>query len=167
MFSMSLIKPICIGRYLIWRFLGPSQISQLKSPNINRFTVILPGQSLLYTRYCMLDAPVCSRIGWIGVHDTTYTVSSQLWGPLLPRHHTLSKFFSCPQLWRKRSINKHTFIYPSNVQTNCMSLHMVSISKVSLFIAHFDTIYWALERTLYLLWKMPIVINTISLISAI
>ena len=40
MFSMSLIKPICIGGYLIWRFLGPSQISQLKSPpNINRFTV--------------------------------------------------------------------------------------------------------------------------------
>ena len=33
-------KTICIGGYLIWRFLGPSQIHQLKSPpNINRFTV--------------------------------------------------------------------------------------------------------------------------------
>ena len=29
-----------MGGYLIWRFLGPSQIHQLKSPpNINRFTV--------------------------------------------------------------------------------------------------------------------------------
>ena len=29
-----------VGGYLIWTFLGPSQIGQLKSPpNINRFTV--------------------------------------------------------------------------------------------------------------------------------
>ena len=40
MFSMSLIKAKCIGGYLIWQFIGPSQISQLKTPpNINRFTV--------------------------------------------------------------------------------------------------------------------------------
>ena len=41
MFSLSLIKAICIGFYLIWRILIPSQICQLKSlPNINSFSVI-------------------------------------------------------------------------------------------------------------------------------
>ena len=39
-FSVSLKKAMCNGGYLIWRFSGPSQISQLKSPpNMNRFTV--------------------------------------------------------------------------------------------------------------------------------
>ena len=39
MFSMGLIKAICIGGYLIWQILA---LSQLKSPpNINRFTVYL------------------------------------------------------------------------------------------------------------------------------
>ena len=37
---MNYIRAICIGDYLIFWFLDPSQISQLKSPpNINRFTV--------------------------------------------------------------------------------------------------------------------------------
>ena len=41
MFSMSLITETYVGGYLMWTFLGPSQISQLKSPpNINRFTVV-------------------------------------------------------------------------------------------------------------------------------
>ena len=40
-FSMKLMQAICIGGDLIRRFLGPSQIHQLKSPpNINCFTVI-------------------------------------------------------------------------------------------------------------------------------
>ena len=40
MLAMNLIKLICIGYYLIWGFLGPSQISQIKYPlNITHFTV--------------------------------------------------------------------------------------------------------------------------------
>ena len=41
MFSISLMKTMYISGYLIWWFLGPSQISQLKSlPNINHFTLL-------------------------------------------------------------------------------------------------------------------------------
>ena len=37
---MDFIKALCFGGYLIWGFLGSSQISQYKSlPNINRFAV--------------------------------------------------------------------------------------------------------------------------------
>ena len=51
MFSMNLIKAICIGGYLIWRFLCPSQIHQLKSPpNINRFTEVTESHQI-FTAY--------------------------------------------------------------------------------------------------------------------
>ena len=40
MFSLNCIRSICISGYIIWQVLGPSQISQLKSPpNINPFTI--------------------------------------------------------------------------------------------------------------------------------